>query len=324
MASPLNVELPASETIVFDDVSKFYGDVLGVNRIHLVLPAGITGLVGPNGAGKSTLMNLMTGLLQPTEGTVRVLGIATDRPERLFDKVGYLTQYDAFPGHLTGFDFVYSYLRVHGYRHAEAEAMAWKAIDRVSLREAASRRMAGYSKGMRQRIRLAQVISHEPRVLVLDEPLNGLDPLARSEVIGVFRAFADEGNHVIISSHILHEVDMISDQVVLLTGGYVVAEGEVHGVRSDVVAEHPIQVLIRCNRIYEVAAKLFEKQVVVEVTVNDDRRGLLVRTRDANGFYSYFNQLVLELDLDLETITVADNDVRSVYAYLIEQAGDAA
>lgn len=321
--APLHADLPAAETIVFDNVSKFYGDVLGVNRIHLVLPAGITGLVGPNGAGKSTLMNLLTGLLRPTEGEVRVLGIPTNRPEQLFDKLGYLTQYDSFPGHLTGFDFVYSYLRVHGYPHAEATEKAWKAIDRVSLRDAADRRMGGYSKGMRQRIRLAQVIAHEPRVLVLDEPLNGLDPMARQEVIGVFKAFADEGNHVIISSHILHEVDMISDQVVLLTGGYVVAEGEVHGVRSE-MQEHPIQVLIRCNRILEVAAKLFEKELVVEVTVNDDRKGLLVRTRDANNFYRYFNQLVVELDLEVETITVADNDVRSVYAYLIEQAGDAA
>ncbi len=314
---------PAEETIVFDNVSKFYGDVLGVNRISLELPPGIIGLVGPNGAGKSTLMNLATGLLHPTEGEVRVLGIPTTDAQRLFDKVGYLTQFDAFPAHLSGYQFVYSYLRVHGFTHAQADYRAWKAIDRVSLRDAAGRRMGGYSKGMRQRIRLAQAIAHEPRILVLDEPLNGLDPLARSEVIGVFKSFAEEGNHVIISSHILHEVDMISDQVVLLSGGYVVAEGEVHGVRTE-IQEHPIQVLVRCDKIFEVAARLFEKHLVVEITVTDDRRGLLVRTRDASGFYSYFNQLVLELELEVEMITVADSDVRSVYAYLIEQGGESA
>jgi len=311
------------ESIVFDNVSKFYGDVLGVNRISLVLPPGITGLVGPNGAGKSTLMNLCTGLLRPTEGDVRVLGISTTHPEQLFDKVGYLTQFDTFPAHLSGYQFIYSYLRVHGMTHAQADEKTWKAIDRVSLREAAARRVGGYSKGMRQRIRLAQAIAHEPRILVLDEPLNGLDPMARSEVIGVFKGFAEEGNHVIISSHILHEVDMISDQVILLSGGYVVAEGEVHGVRTE-IQEHPIQVLLRCNKIYDVAAKLFERQLVVEVTVTDDQLGLLVRTRDASGFYSYFNQLVLELEIDVEMITVADNDVRSVYAYLIEQGGESA
>ncbi len=311
------------ESIVFDNVSKFYGDVLGVNRISLVLPPGITGLVGPNGAGKSTLMNLCTGLLRPTEGDVRVLGISTTHPEQLFDKVGYLTQFDTFPAHLSGYQFIYSYLRVHGMTHAQADEKTWKAIDRVSLREAAARRVGGYSKGMRQRIRLAQAIAHEPRILVLDEPLNGLDPMARSEVINVFKGFAEEGNHVIISSHILHEVDMISDQVILLSGGYVVAEGEVHGVRTE-IQEHPIQVLLRCNKIYDVAAKLFERQLVVEVTVTDDQLGLLVRTRDASGFYSYFNQLVLELEIDVEMITVADNDVRSVYAYLIEQGGESA
>ena len=313
---------PPEETIVFDNVSKFYGDVLGVNRINLELPPGITGLVGPNGAGKSTVMNLITGLLRPTEGQVRVLGVPTDESQNLFDKVGYLTQFDSFPAHLSGYEFIYSYLRVHGLRHAEAAEKTWKAIDRVSLRDAAQRRIGGFSKGMRQRIRLAQAIAHEPRILVLDEPLNGLDPLARSEVIGVFKSFAEEGNHVIISSHILHEVDMISDQVVLLSGGYVVAEGEVHGVRTE-IQEHPIQVLVRCSKIFEVAAKLFERQLVVEITVTDDRKGLLVRTRDASGFYSYFNQLVLDLDLEVEMITVADSDVRSVYAYLIEQGGEA-
>lgn len=313
---------PPEETIVFDNVSKFYGDVLGVNRINLELPPGITGLVGPNGAGKSTVMNLITGLLRPTEGEVRVLGVPTDQSQNLFDKVGYLTQFDSFPAHLSGYEFIYSYLRVHGFRHAEAAEKTWKAIDRVSLRDAAQRRIGGFSKGMRQRIRLAQAIAHEPRILVLDEPLNGLDPLARSEVIGVFKSFAEDGNHVIISSHILHEVDMISDQVVLLSGGYVVAEGEVHGVRTE-IQEHPIQVLVRCSKIFEVAAKLFERQLVVEITVTDDRKGLLVRTRDASGFYSYFNQLVLDLDLEVETITVADSDVRSVYAYLIEQGGEA-
>lgn len=313
---------PDSEAIVFENVSKFYGEVLGINRVDLRLPGGITGLVGPNGSGKSTLMNLMTGLLQPSKGEIRVLGAPTHRPEELFHEVGYLTQFDSFPSHMTGHQFIYSYLRVHGYSHGEAEDLTWKAIGRVGLEDAAKRRMGGYSKGMRQRIRLAQATAHEPRVLVLDEPLNGLDPLARKEVIDIFEAFAEEGRHVIISSHILHEVDMISDRVVLLSSGYVVAEGAVDGVRQE-MHERPIQVLVRCNRAPLMASCLFARDVVVEALLNDDRQGLLVRTQNASGFYGAINEIVLEHQIDIDTITIADSDVRAVYAYLIENEGDA-
>ena len=317
----LYADTPDSEAIVFDNVSKFYGEVLGINRVNLRLPAGITGLVGPNGSGKSTLMNLMTGLLQPTQGEIRVLGAPSHRPEKLFRNLGYLTQFDSFPAFMTGYEFVYGYLRVHGHTHAEANELAWKSIDKVNLRDAAGRRMEGYSKGMRQRIRLAQATAHDPQVLVLDEPLNGLDPLARKEVIDIFQAFADEGRHVIISSHILHEVDMISDRVILLSSGYVVAEGAVDGVRQE-MHERPIQVLVRCSNASTVASRLFADGVVQEATLNDDGMGLLVRTQNTSGFYGAMNHIVLEEEVDVETITVADSDVRAVYAYLIENEGE--
>ncbi|MEO1083890.1 MAG: ABC transporter ATP-binding protein, partial [Acidobacteriota bacterium] len=304
-----------------ENVSKFYGEVLGINRVNLTLPGGITGLVGPNGSGKSTLMNLMTGLLRPSEGRVEVLGVPTHHPEALFSRVGYLTQFDSFPPGLTGFQFVETYLRIHGFTAAETADLAWTAIDRVGLRDAASRRAAGYSKGMRQRIRLAQAIAHQPQVLVLDEPLNGLDPMARSEVIDIFKSLAEEGCHVIISSHVLHEVDMVSDRVVLLSGGYVVAEGDVDGVRQE-MHERPIQVLIRCSKAPRVAASLFEAEVILQAELNDDGGGLLVRTRQSSELYSLMNRLVLDLDVEIETIAVADSDVRAVYAYLIEQEGE--
>lgn len=305
-----------AEIVVFDDVSKFYGEVLGINRVSLELESGITGLVGPNGSGKTTLMNLVTGLLKPSQGRVSVLGIATNDPVRLFPKVGYCAQWDAFPSGATGHGFIYGYLRVHGYDHAQADRLTWQALERVNLKEAAKRRVAGYSKGMRQRVRLAQAMSHGPRVLVLDEPLNGLDPMARAEVIAIFQELAQDGCHVIVSSHILHEVDMISDRVVLLDGGYVVAEGEVHGMREE-VEDHPIQVLVRCDRAPFLAAQLFERGKAVEVALNDDRKGLLARTRDADGFYLLLNELVTGRGLEIETVTVADDNVRAVYQYLI-------
>ncbi len=310
----------SADAIVFDNVSKFYGEVLGVNRVNLKIAPGITGLVGPNGAGKSTLMNLMTGLLRPTHGSVNVLGLTPDEPEEMFRRVGYATQVDSFPRGLSGFQLVYSYLLVHGYLAAEARSLAEEAIESVNLTDAAHRKVAAYSKGMRQRIRLAQALAHKPTVLVLDEPLNGLDPMARAEVIALFQKFAAEGQHVIISSHILHEVDLISDRVILLNSGYVVAEGVIEGVRTE-MHEHPIQVFVRCDRPQVLAARLFGLPEVVEVRIHDDGQGLSARTRDADRFHLLLNRAVLEEGLSVEAVGPADEDVQAVYDYLIGGEG---
>jgi len=303
------------DRIVFEDVSKFYGEILGVNRVNLSIPPGVTSLVGPNGSGKTTLMNLMTGLVRPTRGRIQVLGVSPDEPERLFRILGYSTQFDAFPKGLSGFQFVYSYLRLAGNDSETATQLAWSAIDRVNLREAAARNVGGYSKGMRQRIRLAQALCHNPRVLVLDEPLNGLDPLARAEMIELFRLAAADGCYVIISSHILHEVDAISDQVILLSNGYVVAEGQIQGVRNE-IREHPAQILIRCNHPRDLASKMMESEQTMEVRIHNDERGLLIKTKDADRFYLMLNHVALN-GIEIESVAPADDDVNSVYEYLI-------
>src|SRR5688500_5596509 len=313
---------PESE-IQFDDVSKFYGEILGVNRVNLNIAPGITSLVGPNGAGKSTLMNLMTGLLRPTRGTVTILGIPTDQPEELFRRVGYCTQFDSFPRGLTGREFIKSILLVHGFDKKKADAYTVTALERVGLLDAADRRIAAYSKGMRQRIRLAQSIAHQPAVMILDEPLNGLDPMVRAETIALFRKLSAEGLHLIISSHILHEVDMMSDCVVLLNNGYVVAEGNIHGVRDE-MEEHPMQILIRCDQPAKLAAYVFAQNHVVEARLHDDRRGLFVKTRDADRFYLLLNRAVAEGELNVESVAPVDADLSAVYQYLIGTTGGSA
>jgi ABC-2 type transport system ATP-binding protein len=304
-----------NDRIVFEDVSKFYGEILGVNRVNLSIPPGVTSLVAPNGSGKTTLMNLMTGLVHPTRGSIQVLGLRPNEPEKLFKILGYSAQFDSFPKGMSGLQFVGSYLRVAGMDSQTAEQLAWRAIERVNLVEAAHRNVAGYSKGMRQRIRLAQALCHNPRVLVLDEPLNGLDPLARAEMIALFRAVAEQGCYVIISSHILHEVDAISDQVVLLSNGYVVAEGQIRDVRSE-IREHPAQILIRCDRPRDLAAKMMGSEHVIEVRIHNDERGLLIKTRDADRFYLALNHIALN-GVEIESVAPADDDVNSVYEYLI-------
>src|SRR6266480_778827 len=307
----------SEQTITFDNVSKFYGEILGVNRVSLAIPPGITSLVGPNGAGKTTLMNLMTGLLRPTRGSVTVLGVPTDRPEQLFRKVGYCSQFDSFPRGLTGRECIKSFLMVSGFAGKQADELTTKALERVDLVAAADRRIGAYSKGMRQRVRLAQSIAHQPSVLILDEPVNGLDPVVRAETIALFKQLAAEGLHLIISSHILHEVDMMSDRVVLLNNGYVVAEGAIHGVRDEMDVEHPMQVLIRCNQPSVLAAQMFARTDVIEARVHDDRQGLFVKTRNPDQFYLSLNEVVSKGEILVESIAPVDDDLSAVYEYLI-------
>lgn len=304
-----------NDRIAFEDVSKFYGEILGVNHVNLSIPPGITSLVGPNGSGKTTLMNLMSGLVRPSRGQIHVLDCRPEEPEKLFKLLGYCTQFDAFPKGLTGFQFVYSYLLLAGHDRQTARQRAWQAIERVKLTDASMRKIEGYSKGMRQRIRLAQALSGDPKVLVLDEPLNGLDPLVRSEMVALFREAGDRGCYVIISSHVLHEVDAISDQIVLLSNGYIVAEGKIQSVRNE-ISEHPTQILIRCNHPREVAQRLLQSEFTIETSIHRDEGGLLVKTRNPDQLFLTLNQLAIN-GIEIESVAPADDDVLSVYEYLV-------
>ena len=309
-----------NDQIIFEDVSKFYGEVLGVNRISLSIPPGITTLVGPNGSGKTTLMNLMTGLVQPSNGCITVLGFSPANSPELFRILGYCAQFDSFPRGITGWDFIFDSLMLHGISEAEAFRMTAESLDRVELGNAAGRQVAGYSKGMRQKVRLAQAIAHHPRVLVLDEPLNGLDPMARAESIALFQELGRQGMHLLISSHILDEVDRISDRVVLITGGYLVAEGSIRQVRQE-VREKPMQVLIRCDRPEVLAARMFSVNHCVEARLHADGKGVFLRTGDIDQFYSMLNGIAAEGLIKIESVAPADDDASAIYQYLIGSGG---
>ncbi|HEX4997483.1 MAG TPA: ABC transporter ATP-binding protein [Terriglobia bacterium] len=309
------------QLIRFDEVSKFYGEALGVNRVTLALEPGITSLVGPNGAGKSTLMNLMTGLLAPTRGTIRVLGNLTTDLERLHEVVGYCPQFDAFPRGLTGLDLIASFLAVRGHSRRDARDIAWRAIEKTGMTEAARRRIGSYSKGMRQRIKLALAMAHSPRAIVLDEPLNGLDPMARAEAIALFQSFAEDGMHVIISSHIMHEVDLIADRIVMMSGGYVVADGGIQSVRGEMEQDHPIRILVRCDQPRIVAAAAFSDGGAIEVQIHADGQGLIAATRDVNRFYALLHRAVLDRGVVIETVAPADDNAHAVYQYLMGTNG---
>ncbi len=302
------------------NVSKFYGEVLGVNQVDLEIGPGITSLVGPNGSGKTTLMNLMAGLISPTEGEVTILGGSPKNAESMFREVGYCTQFDSFPKGVTGRVLVRDYLRLHGYPFKQADDMAMIAIAEVGLTKAAGRKVDGYSKGMRQRIRLAQALAHRPRVLILDEPLNGLDPMARAEIINVFREQAQQGKYLLISSHILHEVDVLSDRVVFISNGYIVAEGEIEGVRSE-VKEQPLQIYVRSDRVAEFVAEILRRASLTEILMHEDGGGFHLRTRQASQVFDLINELVVQKGFTLEAIGPADENVQSVYQYLVGDEG---
>lgn len=309
-----------NDRIVFENVSKFYGEVLGVNRVSLSIPPGVTTLVGPNGSGKTTLMNLMTGLVQPSSGHVSVLGLTPGDADRFFRQVGYCTQFDSFPRRLTGWEFLLDSLLLHGMSEGEALRLAGEALERVRLGDAGSRRIDSYSKGMRQKIRLAQAIAHHPRVLVLDEPLNGLDPMARAESLALFQELSQLGMHLVISSHILDEVDRISDSVVLITGGYIVAEGDIHQVRRE-VRDKPMQVFIRCDQPELLASRMFTANHCVEARLHADGKGVFLRTADIDEFYRLLNQIAVEGLVQIEAVAPADDDTLAIYQYLIGSDG---
>lgn len=309
-----------NDRILFEDVSKFYGEVLGVNRISLSIPPGITTLVGPNGSGKTTLMNLMTGLVRPSSGRISVLGLTPADATEFFRNVGYCTQFDSFPRGLTGFQFVFDGLLLHGMSEADAFRLTCESLERVRLGDAARRNIAGYSKGMRQKIRLAQAIAHHPRVLVLDEPLNGLDPLARAESLALFQELGTQGMHLVISSHILDEVDRISDRVILITGGYLVAEGNIHQVRQE-VRDKPMQMLVRCDKPELLASRMFSSNHCVEARLHADGKGVFLRTGDIDQFYALLNGIAVEGLVKIDAVAPADDDANAIYQYLIGSEG---
>ncbi len=327
MPTPAPIRPPAGDAplIRLESVSRFYGDVLGVNRISLEIGAGITSLIGPNGAGKSTLLNLIAGLIRPTRGRITVLGHDPGDAEALFSQLGFCTQYDSFPAGARGREWVRQNLRLHGYRRADAEALAERALARVGMTEAAGRRLESYSKGMRQRIRLAQILAYEPRLLILDEPLNGLDPLARSEMAALFRALAGEGRGLLISSHILHELEALSDRVILLRDGYLAGEGGIAAVRED-IREHDLQWLIRCPRPARLAALGLEaragdgRPLCNQVRIFDrPEPALLLATAAPAAFFLALNDWIARGEIEVETVTPADDNLDAVYRYLVEE-----
>jgi ABC-2 type transport system ATP-binding protein len=297
-------------------LSKWYGQVIGVNNCTFTVEPGVTGFLGPNGAGKTTLLRLMTGQLKSSTGTVKIDGEPVWNNHRLFESIGYCPEVDAFWRHLTGWDFVFSLLRIHGYDRAEAAERAERAISTVGMMDDRHKRIGGYSKGMRQRIKLAQAIAHDPRILFLDEPLNGMDPVGRHETIERIRRFGEEGRTVVVSSHILHEVEEMTDTILLVNHGRLLAEGNIYEIRR-LIDTHPLQVTIQCDEIDVLMTHLVRFDDVQSVQFDRSRSRLTVETNRPDEFHRRLPGIVLDNNIHVQSLWSPDENLEAVFDYLV-------
>jgi ABC-2 type transport system ATP-binding protein len=312
---------PAAEPLLlFDRVSKWYGTVLALNQVTLELRGGITGLVGANGAGKSTLIRLATGQIHPSLGGVTVLGNnATDwRARRL---IGYCPDVDNFYEEMSGRQFVTEMAKLCGYRSADVRERTDRVLERVGMKDRSHRRLRGYSKGMRQRIKLAQALLTDPKLLVLDEPLGGIDPVGRQELLDLFRALAEQGTCLFVSSHELEELEKLTNHIAVMARGRIAAVGTLEQIR-DRLENVPLSVLVETDRPRELASRLLSFEGVIGVDVpNDDSSTLVVRAKQSQRFFREFGRLVVDDQIDIRRFEPLDDSAHAILGYVLGGSG---
>ncbi len=308
------VTAPAAPPLLFEQVSKWYGPVIGVNQVTLELRPGITGLVGANGAGKTTLLRLASGHLRPDLGTVRVCGLdAWSAPAKRH--VGYCPETDTFYEEMSGRRFVETMARLSGFPRAEARRRTAATLELVGMADRAEQRLRGYSKGMRQRIKLAQALIHDPDLLILDEPLNGIDPVGRQESLRLFQELAGRGKCLLVSSHELEELEKLTDHVAIMAHGRLAAVGALTQIR-DLLDDHPLSILVRSDQGRKLAAALLHLPDVVGVDL-DETESLTVRARNPRRFFHDFAGLVLEEHIDVRHLETLDDSTHAILGYLL-------
>ena len=294
--------------------SRWYGPVIALNDVTTTLGPGVTGLLGPNGAGKSTFLKLAAGQLAPSQGEVKLLGTHAWGSPEVFHRVGLCPETDAFWEGLTGWQFVSALLRLTGYDESEVVSRAEAALARVDLLPARDRKIGGYSKGMRQRVKLAQALAHDPEVLLLDEPLSGMDPVNRRRVTDLVKQLGREGKTIVVSSHILHEVESMTSQVMLIHNGRILAEGHVREIR-DLMDEHPHTVALRARDPRALARAIVDAPHVLSIAFGGEGEWVTVQTARPDEFYAHLHEAALEAGV-VEMYS-PDENLESVFRYLV-------
>ena len=296
-------------------LSYWYGEVIGINEISVDIGPGVTGLLGPNGAGKSTLLKVLTGQLKPGTGTVQINDQPVWNHAETFADIGFVPEQDSFYEEMTGRQFVTYLTRLQGYPESGARTLADRAIETVGLTDERDRPISEYSKGMRQRIKFAQAIAHQPDVIFLDEPLNGTDPVGRHHLIELVKKLGDEGKTVLVSSHILEEIERMTSDILLIHKGRVLADGNIYEIR-ELIDEHPHTIYIDCEKPREFARVLLEYDDVIRVEVLDG--GCRIATREPNDCYDRIPRLAIAHDVGLHGFHSPDNDLNAVFRYLVD------
>jgi len=300
-----------------EHLSKWYGQVSGLNDVTVSIPPGITGLLGPNGAGKSTFMKLMTGQLKPSQGSIRVFGEPIWGNPALYARIGFCPEQDAFYDRMTGLEWVTALVRLNGLGEQESAEAAKIALERVQLLDAADKKIGAYSKGMRQRVKLAQALVHDPGLLILDEPLTGMDPLMRRRTIRLIKDWARSGKHIIVSSHILHEIEAMTSNILLINNGRIVAEGNVHQIR-DLIDTHPHTVYVRGSDPRALARRFLADDDVLSLKLEPG--AVVVETSRPDSFYARLTELAATGEAGaIDEVQSPDDNLQAVFRYLVKQ-----
>jgi len=303
--------------VAAEHLSKWYGQVSGLNDVTVSVPPGITGLLGPNGAGKSTFMKLITGQLRPSKGTVHVLGEPIWGNASSYQRIGFCPEQDAFYERMTGLEWVSALVRLNGLTADAAREAATRALEAVDLMEAAGKKIGAYSKGMRQRVKLAQALVHDPELLILDEPLTGMDPIMRRRTIRQIKEWARAGKSILVSSHILHEVESMTSNILLINNGRILAEGNVHQIR-DLIDTHPHTVFIRAQD-----PKLLARTLLVDdgvISMRFEPGALVIETARPDAFYAKLTDLAASQEAGvIDEVTSPDDNLQAVFRYLVKQ-----
>jgi len=297
-------------------LSKWYGNVLGLSDVSLQIEPGIIGLLGPNGAGKSTFLKLITGLIKPKIGTVYIKGQRVRNNYALFNEIGFCPEQDSFYEELTGMEFLLKLLSLFPYSPSEAKGRAEQALEIVELTKEKDRVIKAYSHGMRQRLKFAQAIAHDPEILVLDEPLSGLDPLGRRKLIRLIKDYRKKGKTIIVSSHILPEIEAMTKTIILIHQGKVFAQGDIHYIR-DLIDTHPHIIAVKCDKPRLLAEKFVHEDYVLNVKFSPSQDSLLAETNNRDKFFSLLPSLFVENKIEVKEITSPDDNLQAVFDYLV-------
>ncbi|RKU37422.1 hypothetical protein C6496_10060 [Candidatus Poribacteria bacterium] len=318
-----------------ENLSKWYGEVMGVNDITLTIRPGITGLLGPNGAGKTTLIKLITGQLKPNQGEVKVLNQPVWNNPDLTKRVGYCPDIELAYQFMSGFEFIAFFATLSGYDKAEVKSRSLQVLETVDMLQAKDRPIGSYSKGMRQRIKLAQALVHEPELLFLDEPLTGLDPNGRRHVLALLNRLADKGISIVVSSHILYEIEALTETILLIHQGRILAEGTISDIR-ELIDEHPHKVYLSTDEPRRLAQVCLPFEDILSVTFvnvgeasNPEFSGaesesqtngagdIIIETARPEAFYARLPELLIENELNVSQLYSPDDNLSSVFKYLV-------